>query len=332
MEAIFEAKYISIKWYDENTVLKIEEAQSSIKVEIQDHRKYTMELQTYKKIKKGLSGQVAFRFVDDTSTIEPYFIDASNNKIPLLKIIDPITHKVWWIENGDIKGVYRDSSLWNHVAESKIIFGEIECNINSRANSFTKEQLDLYLSDFRNDFWYLILQKDSITQGDAKNKKVKLLDENSVKFITEFIEYSEKVLLNPKKELREIQSLKDIKKVKPVARTFMEIATRGFNKKMTSRDTVESYNIAENKYIHYVVQQVYTIVFNILNASGHIKELYANKAVSDNERLNNFSDFKTIDKEVLENEIEDLKKRIIEEKEKSKNFYPKARYIFKRTI
>jgi len=320
MEAIFEAKYISIKWYDKNTVLKIDEARLPISIEIENKTTYSLELQTYKRILKGLAGQIAFRLLDTESTIEPYFLDASNNKIPLLKIVDPKTNKTWWIEDSkwSKQYKYRNFTLWNHPGDAKVIFGDIVCNINIIANSFTKEQLDLYLEDFRNDFWYLILQNNSLTQGDAKNKKIKLLDEKSMDSIFKFIESSEKILLNPKKELREIQGLKDRKRVKPVARTFMEIATKGFSKNLTSRDTVESYNVAENRYIHYAIQQVYTIVFNILNASGHIKELYANKAVSDNERLNNFSDFKIIDKEVFENEILDLEQLIREEKQKLK--------------
>jgi len=307
METIFEAKYISIKWYDKNRVSKIDEAILPIAIEVENDATYSMELQTYTRIENGLDGQVAFHLLNE-STVEPYFLDASNNRVPLLKIIDPKTNKIWWIEDGkwSKQHKYRSSLLWNHIGETKVIFDNVTCNINIRANSFTREQLDLYLKDFRNDFWYLILQNASLTQGDAKNKKVKLLDENSIKFIEKFIEYSSKILQNPKKELREVQNLKDIKKVKPVARTFMEIATRGFKKKMTSRDTIESYNVAENRYIHYAIQQVYTIVSNILNASGHIKEIYEKKFEFDKERLKSFTDFKTIDKEVFENEIKEL--------------------------
>jgi hypothetical protein len=317
MEAIFEAKYISIEWYDKNTIFKIVEAILPISVEVENNTTYSVELEIYPQVKNGLFGQVAFHLLDVESRIEPYFLNASNTKISLLKIIDPKTNKIWWIENGKVKKkekkFYIQSTLFNHPGETKVKFDDIQCNINIRANSFTKEQLDLYLSDFRNDFWYLILQNNSLTQGDAKNKKVKLLDNETTKFISEFIKYSEKVLLNPKKELREIQSLKDIKRVKPVARTFMEIATSGFRKKLTSRDTVESYNVAENKYIHYVIQQVYTIIFNILNATGYIKDLNARKSKSDSERLNNFTDFKTIDKEVFENEVLDLERLVREE-------------------
>ncbi len=177
MKAIFEAKYIAIKWYDKNRVEKIDEAILPISIEIENDITYSMELQTYTRIENGLDGQVAFHLLDSESMIEPYFLDASNSKVPLLKITDPKTGKIWWIEDGkwSKKYKYRGSILWNHTGETKVKFGDITCNIDVRANSFTKEQLDLYLNNFRNDFWYLILQNNSLTQGDAKNKKVKLL-------------------------------------------------------------------------------------------------------------------------------------------------------------
>ena len=110
-------------------------------------------------------------------------------------------------------------------------------------------------NDFRNDFWYLILKEDSITQGEARAQEIRLLNKDSIDLIDRFIEFVEKVLANPKKELREIQGIKDIKKVKPVPRTFMEIASTGFKKKLTSRDTIESYNVAENKYIYFMIDK-----------------------------------------------------------------------------
>jgi len=318
MDLIFEAKYISIKWYDKNTILKIDEAILPISVQIENDSIYNVELQSYTRIENGLDGQIAFHILEPNSSVVPYFVDASNNQVPLLKIVNPSNNKIWWIENGkwSKQYKYRSSPLWNHIGDTKIIFNNITCNINVRANSFTREQLNLYLNDFRNDFWYLILQKDSITQGDAKNTKVKLLNNDTTELISKFIEYIEKVLKNPKKELREVQRLKDIKKVKPIARTFMEIATSGFQKKLTSRDTIESYNVLENRFIHYILQRVYSIVLYMLRASGHMEEIYDNKYNYDQGRLQNFSDIKTIDKEAYENEIIDLTHRLEEEKRK----------------
>lgn len=316
MIPLIEVKYIAIKWHDENSVLKVEEEIiHTTSLEIENEKNYKLELQAYKRILNGKDGQVAFHISNLGDDVEPYFIDSMNNQVPLLKITDPTNHKEWWVEKGNWNGNYRNAPLWNHVGDAKIVFGNIICNITIRANSFTREQLELYLNDFRNDFWYLILKEDSITQGEARGQEIRLLNKNSIDLIDRFIEFVEKVLDNPKKELREIQGVKDIKKVKPVPKTFMEIATTGFKKKLISRDTIESFNVAENKFIYYILDKVYKIVFYMFRASGHMDEIFERKLQSDKKRINNFTNTKKIDKETFENEIEDLKNKVKKEKE-----------------
>jgi hypothetical protein len=334
MIPLFEAKYINIKWHDKNSVLKIEEAILPISIEVENEVTCNIELQTYTRIDDKLDGQIAFHILDTENDIEPFFIDADNNNVPLLKIVNPANNKVWWVENGqwNSRYKYRDSPLWNHVGDTQVVFGDLICNINVRANSFSRSQLDLYLNDFKNDFWYLILKKDSITKGEAKEQEVKLLNNDTTNLIYRFIEFIEKVLDNPKKELREIQGVKDIKKVKPVPRTFMEIATSGFQKKLTSRDTIESYNVAENKYIYFMIHKVYNIVFYMLRASGHMEDIFEKKIQHDQKRINNFTNTKTIDKETFENEIIDLKNRVKKEKENLKNSILNQDYTIKEEL
>jgi len=317
MEAIFEVKYIAIKWYD-NKVIKVEEAISSIPIEVENSTTYNIEIQVYPKIKNNSNGQVAFHLLNDSS-IEHYFLDASNNKVFMRKIVDPKTDKIWWIEDGELNGKYRNASLWNHIGETKIVFGNIECRVDIKSNSFTKEQLNDYLNDFKSDFWYLIFKPSSLTKGQAKATEIKLLDNDAITTVRKFIEFTEKILENPKKELREVQNLKDVKKVKPVARTFMEIATRGLSRKLTSRDTIDSYNVPENRYIHYVTQRVYNMIINIEKASTHMGKFYKKGHEYHKKRLSTFSNIMTTDKELYENDIKNLKQKIEREQEELKN-------------
>lgn len=314
MQPIFEAKYLAIKWFDKDIVSSITESVNSIKIEVENPTSYYMEVQAYKRIENGYDGQVAFRIYDATSDIHPYLIDANGDSINLLKIIDPNTKKAWWIEDGNWSNQYkcRMSELWNHVGKATAYFGNVVCNTDIRTISFTAEQLNLYLEDFKNDFWWLILKKNSLTQAEGRNsiEQIKILNEQTINLIQEFIKHTQNILKNPKKELKEIQGIKDFKKVKPVAKTFMEIATGGMKRKMTSRDTIESYNVAENKYIHYALFQVYTIVLKMTKASQYINNFYQNKAKSEQQRVEKFTNKKIIDKEVYENEIYNLEKKI----------------------
>jgi hypothetical protein len=144
MIPLIEVKYIAIKWHDENSVLKIEEEIiPTTSLEVEDEKTYNLELQAYKRILDGKDGQVAFHISNLEDDVEPYFIDSANNEVPLLKITDPANDKEWWVEKGNWNGNYRNAPLWNHVGDAKIVFGNIICNITIRANSFTREQLEL---------------------------------------------------------------------------------------------------------------------------------------------------------------------------------------------
>lgn len=323
MNPIFEAKYIAIKWDEKQRVSKIEEATDTISIEVYKDTAYSLELQTYRRINSKLDAQVAFHILDDLyNTKQPYFINANNEKIELLEITDPKTQKKWWIENGNWNNSYkyRESPLWNHVGEAKIIFGDIICNVAIRAMTFTQEQLASYLEDFKNDFFLLIFDQRSITQANIQitnnqNESIKLLKEEEIKIIDHFIEYAANVLKNPKKELKEVQRLKDIKHIKPVARTFMEIATSGLKRKLTSRDTTESYNVSENKYIYYAIWQTYIVLFRIQKVTKHMKDFYKKGLVFHRKRLASFSDKVIINKEKLAHEIENLEFKVNKEKQ-----------------
>lgn len=314
MKPIFEAKYLAIKWKDKNTVSDILESINPIKIEVENTTSYKMEIQTYKRIEDGSDGQIAFHFLNEKNDIQPYFINANNEKIYLIKIKGSGSEKEWWIEDGvwSKKDNRKFTELWNHVGETTIYFDNILCHINISAISFTREQLDLYLEDFKNDFWYLILKKNSLTQANAKNsiEEIKILNNETVAVIKKYIQYIEYILKNPKKELKEIQELKDIKKVKPVAKTFKEILLGGIKQKLTSRDTFESYNVTENKYIHYTIYQVSIILFNMNRTSQYMNNFYQNKVKSEQKRFERFTDTKIIDKKIIENAIVNLNERI----------------------
>lgn len=315
MEPIFEVKYLAIKWGNSNSIKSIKESLLPIRIDIIDQNNYSLELQTYTRIENRLDGQVAFHIPDESSKIEPNFIDASGSQIPLRKIQDPNTQKSWWVENGEWnkKDKYIESMLWNHAGSAEIYFGSIKCSIDIRAISFSKDELNVYLSDFKNDFWELIYKKDSLASGNAKQKEIKLLNDETLKLITQFIGYTAKILVNPKKELKEIQTLKDSKNVRPVAKTYMEIATKGISKKLTSRDYSESYDVAENRYIYYITNKIYTMGLQISNALKHECKFMENNKAYQKKRLESFSTTKTINKRVFEHELKQLEETVSKE-------------------
>jgi len=309
MDPIIEAKYINITWADKSTALSVLKSEN-IQINFIDDSTYQLDAITYSKITERIPGQIAFHILDEKKYTPAYFEVNKQEQNYLIPIIDNETGKTWWIENGkyDKKNKRRNSPICRHVGEVILNIANIKCVIQINSSSFTYDELELYLEDFQNDFWYLILKENSYIKGDSKkeNKKQKILDPNATKIISNFIDFVTKVINNPKKELREIQSLKEIKKVRPVPRTFMEIATKGYNKLLTSRDYKDSYNVAENKYIYYITDKIYLLLKRMTKITEKIAEQQKRNIKNYEERLSNFSNIKIINKEVVENDIQKL--------------------------
>jgi len=308
MSSMFEAKYINVAWSDSETVRRIQEASDSIEIELYDTNIYKLEAVTYSKVALNVSGQLAFSFIDTDINFIPYIINSSNEKIELISVKNDKTGKVWWIENGkwNRKLKYRDSPLCRHAGEAEVVFGDIHCMIHVRSLSFTHDELNLYLQDFTNDLWDLILKEDSYVSGRAKIKEVKLAKQELIELIELFIKYVEKVLKNPKKELRETQIVQDSKKVRPIPRTFMEIATKGMSKLLTGRGYLESYNVAENRYIHAIVNKLYILMNNMLIVTNRSIGKLDKDVQFIQKRLSTFSDTWIVDKEKFELKIQKL--------------------------
>ena len=290
MNPIIEVKYINVTWADKNTALSVLKSEN-IQINSIDDLTYQIDAITYSKITERIPGQIAFHILGNEKYTTPYFEINGEEKSHLIPITDNETSKVWWIENGkyDRKNKRRDSPICRHVGEVILNIANITCIVQVNSSSFTYDDLRLYLDDFQNDFWYLILKENSYIKGQSKKEKQqqKILDPSATKVISNFIDFVTKVINNPKKELREIQSLKEIKKVRPVPRTFMEIATKGYKKLLTSRDYRDSYNVAENKYIYYITDKIYILLKRMTRITEKISQQQDRKIENHKERLRN---------------------------------------------
>jgi hypothetical protein len=315
----FEAKYISVNWTAEHNVRSIIESRDILEPKKTDEYQYFIEAITYSKIDDGQKpGQLAFHISDFDDSYLPYFIKSSGDREFLVSIEDPETHKIWWIEAGSWKKwngkLYRDSPLCRYAGEAKIEFGNVLCRIKIRSLSFSYEELDLYIRDFRNDLWGLILNDDSYISAAAKTQNFKDPKEELFEYLNTFTKFVQNLLINPKKELRESRSLQAAEKVRPIPRTFMEIATKGQSKLLTGRAYNESYDVAENRYVYAIVNRISILLQNLSKVSEQRGESYKHSFANLYKRLNDFSATIEIDKDVLESEVDDLSKKIIAEK------------------
>ena len=315
----FEVKYIQVRYVNKKIIGSIKESKYSLSIDKVGDNEFLIDTITYPKLENGEAGQLAFRILDDSVIGTPYFIIGDINK-ELISIQDPDSNKIWWIENGSWKEIrnntgkiiYRDSVICRTVGTTKIKIDTYECLIKINSLSFTVDQLHYYLGDFKDSLAELVWS-DSYVSASLPGKSIKFDSENFLDLLSQFVKFTEKIVDSPKKELREQQSKRNYKKVRPVSKTFMEVATKGFSKELTSRDYIESFNVSENRYIYSIVNRIY-IQSKSLNNILYKRVSNLKKEISSaTRRINKFCDYIEIDQESCENHIDYLKGKVKEE-------------------
>ena len=136
------------------------------------------------------------------------------------------------------------------------------------------------------------------------------VDESTLSLVDSILSYGRNVLKKPKSELRETQVLKPRMAVKPVPRTFMEIATKGSSKLLTSRSTEPNFNVAENSYLLYALLATHRIVSQLCRVSQSKTERLANKLSKLDERLASLKNYKMVNRDLV---VKDYKKAKLEQ-------------------
>nr|ELR5041416.1 EstP [Providencia stuartii] len=306
----FEIRYIDVQWYDENTVLKVVESYLPLSVHYDDSQKsFSCTTTLYPKAEGIRLGQLAFRYLDEDTTAL-YFEKTDGSRVQLKNIKDKDSGKSWWIEavswQSDVKQWTR--TLHRTAGTVKIGLGSQSCTIHIGLSEFTADQLNRYLSDFKNDLWELILDEQSYVTAKAKKVEEGGVDEETLRLVSNLLSHTKNITKKPKSELREVQALKSRKLVRPVNRTFMELAIKGYSKELTSRATTPSFNVPENRYVLFVLQRLYSILKQLVTISHNKINRFEGMAMKLTERLNGFSGEKLINKDLVRKHLEQIKK------------------------
>ena len=303
----FEAKYINIKWADRSSALSINESTELISIEVIDSVNFELEAITFTK----RFGQLAFKFVDDfpISQESVYFTKANGEKSFLIPVTDNLTKNMWWVEGEEWSKSNKrwQSEIFRSAGKINFNFGRYFCVIKIRSCSFTYDQLENYLQDFKNDLWYLVLHETSYISAPVREKKLSILDESAIDYFNHFINYAVKIIENPKSELREVQELRNLKQVRPIPRTFMEIATTGYKKQHTSRAYKASYNVPENQYVLFIINRLLSLIKNMGKVTSYVSLSLSERIKTQEERIASFSNTITINRDAVVSEYNELR-------------------------
>ena len=323
-ENLFEARYISITWLDKSSALNIKTSKDSIEITQGSETDFELEATAFSKVDVGITGQLAFSMFDERITEPPYFDKPNGDISKLIPVVDNETKRTWWVEGeiwskGTSKDKYKDkrwqSEIFRSAGEVKLRVGKYSCSIKIRSHSFTYEQLQNYLQDFKNELWYLVFHETSYISASVKNKQTKILDDSVLDYFHRYISFVEKILDKPKSELRESQEQKNLREVKPTPRTFMEIASSGLKTKLTSRAYKSSYNVPENRYILFTAYRLYNLLSNLGKVSSYVSTSLIEKVRTQEERLLKFTDYTNISKQSAESEFKELEEALAKEYE-----------------
>lgn len=307
MNPFFEIKYLELTWYDQKTLTKVSESLVALDTEYDEERDlFQVETTIYPKYEGIRKGLLAIHFLNQKSDT-PYIEMPNGEKNHLTSIKDPDTGMTWWIaKNQWIRELKQWSSIApNIVGTIRLILQGKVCEVIINGSDFTLDQSEQYLRTFKNDLWELILDESSAVQAKVKDGQTIGIGQEAIGWIANLIEHAEKVLKNPKAELREIQTLKPRKVVKPVNRTFMELSTKTNQKFLTSRATEPSYNVAENRYVLFALERCYRIIKQIVILADNKKQRFQHIAKKLQSQHDAFENFVKVDRALV---VLDLKK------------------------
>ena len=324
MSEDFELKLVRIHWQSKDHFGYIDEiSHSPIKLTKQEENIYTADIPSYSLLGNKHS-QIALRSISTFNS--PPKVLLENDTKNLFSLSDP-KHGKWWIEKGDwIKQYkYHDAPSCRHAGLFTIIIGDITFRLNITPSGFTPLEYQELLDSFKGELWQLIFEKDS-TLTIANDGKGKLPGEEFQKQVSKFIKFAEHILVKPKEELREKQEIQRIEKVRPTAKTFMELSTRGTSVKfVTGRGYEPSYDTPENKYIADIISRLVLIIRNLKKGVESSKKALEYNVLSIQKNLSKEKDnILKIDPDKLNAEIaqaENKKQRWEQKKSKFENYF-----------
>ena len=320
----FELKLVIVHWQSKDHFGYIDKiSRCPIKVIKQEEKIFTADIPSYPLLGHKHS-QIALR-CKSTLNSTPKVLQDNDTK-DLFPLSDPKNGK-WWIQKGDWikKYKYHDAPSCRFAGLFTIIIGDITVRLNITPSGFTPLEYQGLLDSFKGELWLLIFEKNS-TLTISKDGKEKLPGDEFQRKVGKFIKFADQVLGKPNEELRERQEIQRIEKVRPTAKTYMELSTIGTSIKfVTGRGYKPSYNTPDNKYIADIINRLILIVRNLKKGVESSKKALEYNVLSIQKKLLQEKDYiLKFDSSKLDAEIkqaENIKHRWDQKKIEFENYF-----------
>lgn len=307
-----EVRYLNIVWSDRETILRLET--SLVPLQIEDIAgEWNVETTTFPKV----FTYIGFRITDGEPEHIPYFELASGDPEYLVPVKAPGSDDIWWIQQGKWKkpigkeglpGRY-ENELFRTAGRVSLVIQQQNLVVANQTFNFSVAELEYYLADFKDSLWMLILDQGSAAKATVAKEIPNVFTDETVDLFHEFAESIAKIIKMPGMTLKETQGKRPRRDVRPVPRTFREFAVQPHARTLTSRVNFESYDTAENRYIHHCLNRVLYISRSLERVAESQTRSYKHRLDEEHKRADELehTTSKQVDPRVYDNEISKLK-------------------------
>jgi hypothetical protein len=310
----FDIRYLDIVWNADQSVLKVEESNQPVDLKRVDQY-WLGDTVTYpqKYFYLGIC-------TTDKPLYEPYLKLTNDETSPLMPVKVPGDDKVWWIQKGHWDAKYNkfQSSLYRTAGRIEISAQHETIMLENHTVNFSVADLEYYLSDLKGKLWMLMLDSKSASKVNIQKETPSVFSDDVIKLFGDLASSFEAIIKKPHVTLSEIQEKLPRRLVKPVTKTFREIATHSSPKLLTSRSFQESYNTAENRFIHHLAFRTLYLLKALNRLASYQLNAIRDKAERDERWLKEESErvTKVVDPIVIDNEIEAITSEMVNQRER----------------
>lgn len=307
-----EIRYLDIRWKDKSNVIQILEGDKLIEIQNSDDA-FSNDFFINTVAFPQRYFYLGFHFNQELEHT-PYFELLNGEKEELICFKSPHDNKDWWIQNSgwNQKTKYYNSQIYRTVGNLDLVIQNKKLKIKNNYFDFSVEELEHYLSDFKNDLWMLIVDKNNPAKAKINQQIPSFFHDESLKLLKLFVESANEILSSLNVILFEKQDILPIKKVRPIPKTFQDMVINSNRRLVTSRNYYESFDTSENRYIHYCVDRILFLITSFHKLANSQIKIFQSKIEEEKFFFNHFTNIETkvIDKNVFEEEINTLKSQI----------------------
>lgn len=300
------AHYLNIEWEARGVARQVEVSTYPIEIETSPGGTLHAEVSIFRDPAPWFGLQLSGALAD----VEPCTINAQDERLPWLKVLDE-RGGAWWIpETGWNKAGHK------HISEMHRSFGSFSVDLGSSrklildavALELDRAHAQDYLDDFTDELVWLAIGSRAGALGEIGSDSSRdLLDA-----LRAFADAAGRVLEHPAREIREVTAVMATAKVRPNPETFRAVMRRPGARTYPGRTAQESSDIPENRYLRGLVEHCRRLARSVARSSSHHQSHLTARANRERSRAAELLAVENvdIDPEIFDNQLSDIRARL----------------------